>query len=69
MIVAELLNDLFTDREITLTKALEVRFQKYLFQYDIVMPVMEYLQYLENQGKIRVLTLPTGTTKLQRLYS
>ena len=69
MIVAELLNDLFTDRQITLTKALEVRFQKYLFQYDIVMPVMEYLQYLENQGKIRVLTLPTGTTKLQRLYS
>jgi hypothetical protein len=69
MIVAELLNDLFTDRQITLTKALETRFQKYLFQYDIVMPVMEYLQYLENQGKIRVLTLPTGTTKLQRLYS
>jgi hypothetical protein len=68
MIVTELLNDLFTDRHITLTKALETRFQSYLFQYDIVMPVMEYLQYLENQGKIHVLTLPTGTTKLQRLY-
>jgi len=70
MIVAELLNDLFTNKHITLTKALEQRFAEYLSLYNINMTVLEYLQWLENQGKIHVLVLPsTNIIKLQRLYS
>lgn len=69
MIVQELLSDLFTNRRITLTKALEQRFAEYLETYNVKMSVLEYLQWLEEQGKIDVLVLPgTNIIKLQRIY-
>lgn len=69
MIVEELLNDLFTNRHITLTKALEQRFAEYLKTYGITMSVLDYLQWLQQQGKIHVLALPgTNILKLQRIY-
>lgn len=69
MIVAELLNDLFTDKHITLTKPMEQRFAKYLRTYGVKLSVKQYLQWLEQQGKIEVLVLPgTTVTKLKRIY-
>ena len=62
MIVSEILNDLFTNRSITLTKALLLRFEHYLSTNEITMSAMEYLFHLQSLGYITLELYPDQVT-------
>lgn len=68
MIVSEILNDLFTNRSVTLTKALLLRFEHYLATHEITMTGMEYLFHLQSLGYITLELYPDQTTyKVKRI--
>jgi len=62
MIVSEILNDLFSNRYVTLTKALLLRFEHYLESHEITMSAMEYLFHLQSLGYITLELYPDQVT-------
>lgn len=67
MIVQEVLNDLFTNRFVTLTNALLQRFQHYLDTNNVSMSAMEYLFHLQSSGYIFLELYPDNVTyKIKR---